>query len=95
MSRGGAGARLVAAGWVGVLVTAVGVGLFGDEPAAPASPGLDIAASPVVTSTAEPPATRLPAASRPSRPPIGEDGIMGGLPFGTAWRWLEPERRGD
>ena len=95
MSRGGAGARLVAAGWVGVLVVTVGVGLFGDQPAAPASPGLHATGSPVVTSTAGQPASRVPGTPRPSRPPIGEDGIMGGLPFGTAWRWLEPERRGD
>ena len=27
----------------------------------------------------------------PTRPPIGEDGIMGGLPFGTAWQWLESD----
>jgi hypothetical protein len=26
-----------------------------------------------------------------TRPPIGEDGVMGGLPFGTAFEWLESD----
>jgi hypothetical protein len=34
------------------------------------------------------PAPSLPYWSGEVRPPSGEDGLMGGLPFGTAWSWL-------
>jgi hypothetical protein len=52
----------------------------------------------VIVPTADPtvPASRVPATNtapaatsrprpRPSRPPLGEDGLVGGLVFGTAW----------
>jgi hypothetical protein len=54
------------------------------------------------TPAAQAPATAGPtlrttsraAAARPAptRPPIGEDGVMGGLVFGTAFGWLDPGR---
>ena len=65
------------------------LGALGDRPGEAPVPRLEAAAAPA----AEPQPARTPARPRPSRPPIGEDGIMGGLPFGTAWLWLEPVGR--
>ena len=89
----GPGIRIAALGWIVILGAAVGLGLLGQGPAdtdtarSPARP----AAPSASTATSEP--ARAPRTSAPTRtrPPIGEDGIMGGLPFGTAWLWLRPQ----
>jgi hypothetical protein len=88
--------RVVALAWLGVLVGTVGVALLGqpgpDQPTAPApsaSPG--VGASDVARTS---PSRDWPAivhAAVTGRPK-GEDGVMGGLPFGTAWLWLDSER---
>ena len=97
--------RLLAVAWLGVLVGTIGLGVLGQaRPVADAVPP-EMGAAVVPTRAAPSraaaasatPARATPArpavgpAIRPAatRPPIGEDGVMGGLPFGTAWLWLE------
>jgi hypothetical protein len=94
----------VVVAWVVVLGATIGLGLLGQGTARPATTAsttgpvaADADASPV-TRVAPPdvaparPASRDIGRARATRPPIGEDGVMGGLVFGTAWHWLEPVR---
>jgi hypothetical protein len=80
----------MAVAWFGVLVGTIGLGVLGQT-----RPGAD-AVPPEVGAVVPSPAPTRPTvrpAVRPAatRPPIGEDGVMGGLPFGTAWLWLKPQ----
>jgi hypothetical protein len=76
--------------WLAVLGGTIALGLAGqgstqtivtDSTAATASP-LPVVRAPV-------------RAPQPTRPPIGEDGVMGGLPFGTAFEWLRTPAPGS
>ena len=94
--RGGLGFALVA--WLVVLggTVALGVAGRGGDGSAPptAAPAAVVPATlaAVVPPTAAPSiALNPPRTPLPTQPPIGEDGIMGGLPFGTAWHWLQPD----
>ena len=88
----------VVLGWVAVIAVTVGLGIVGRAgDGTPVQASAEWLASPVAVGS--PSALNLPARalSRPvaTRPPIGEDGVMGGLVFGTAWGWLGtvgPER---
>jgi hypothetical protein len=91
--RRGPGTRIAAFGWIVILGATVGLGLLGQgdadtdsglSAALPVSPSAGAA----TVEPSRPPRTLYPTRSRP---PIGEDGIMGGLPFGTAWLWLKPQ----
>jgi len=89
--------RLLAVAWLCVLVGTIGLGVLGQ--ARPGGDAVPPEVGAVVPSRATPtpagPAPARPTPVRPAvdpaptRPPIGEDGVMGGLPFGTAWLWLE------
>jgi hypothetical protein len=90
---------VVVLAWVAVLGVTVGLGVLGQ---AGPTPDVAVVATPLGSTVPErgspaagigQPArttTPLPRGPLPTRPPIGEDGVMGGLVFGTAWRWLEP-----
>ena len=86
--RGGVIATIA---WLAVLGGTVALGVAGrasDDRTAVVAP-LPSHATPAA---AVPEVPRKPLRSPlPTRPPIGEDGIMGGLPFGTAWQWLEAD----
>ena len=79
--------------WAAVLTVTVGLAIVGQI-----SDGTPVAASlarpgrSAAVSTPVPPALPARPPSRPmaTRPPIGEDGVMGGRVFGTAWGWLQP-----
>jgi len=89
--RGGPAVAVVA--WLAVLGGTIALGVAGRAPEArtAAVTPEPVAATPSAAPTA-PPAAAIPRRSPlPTRPPIGEDGIMGGLPFGTAWQWLESD----
>ena len=74
--------------WLVVLGGTVAIGLAGRVP----DPQTLAEASSVPDATALPSVVPLaPRTPTPSRPPIGEDGVMGGLPFGTAFLWLTDE----
>ena len=70
--------------WLMGLVVVIAVAIAGPtEPSSPVgtpSPGVAVV-------TASPSASPAPNRARPfpSRPPIGEDGLMGGIVFGTNW----------
>jgi hypothetical protein len=85
--RGGVVATVA---WLAVLGGTVALGVAGrqaDDRTAVLTPEPSRA-----TPEALPDVARRPLRSPlPTRPPIGEDGIMGGLPFGTAWEWLESD----
>jgi len=85
--RGGVFATVA---WLAVLGGTVALGVAGR-----ASDDRTTAITPVpsrATPEAVPDVARRPLLPPlPTRPPIGEDGIMGGLPFGTAWQWLEAD----
>ena len=90
----GGRSRLMAVVWLGVLGGTIGFGVLGQ-----ARPGADTVA-PEVGAVVPSPAPIRPAVQPPvqpavrpaaTRPPIGEDGVMGGLPFGPAWLWREPK----
>ena len=86
------GPAVVVMAWLAVLGGTIALGVAGREPevrTAAVTPE-PVAVAPTATPTARPASTprRSPL---PTRPPIGEDGIMGGLPFGTAWLWLESD----
>lgn len=80
---------IVVVAWLAVLGGAVALGIAGREPdgrstAMPSPPTAALPSAPAVV--------RGPSGSPlPTRPPIGEDGVMGGLPFGTAFEWLESD----
>ena len=75
--------------WVAVLGGTIALGLAGGETSGPVTAISAVPGRPSPTPSA---VTRVPPrAPLPSRPPIGEDGVMGGLPFGTAWQWLEAD----
>ena len=90
--RGRRGVALVVVVWLAVLGGTIALGVAGRAPevrTAAITPE-PVAVTPTTTPSARPASTprRSPL---PTRPPIGEDGIMGGLPFGTAWLWLESD----
>jgi hypothetical protein len=91
--RRGRETRIAALAWIVILGATVGLGLLGQRPVdtdAARSVAVSIVPS-ASTAISEP--SLAPRTSGPTRtrPPIGEDGIMGGLPFGTAWLWLKPQ----
>ena len=75
--------------WLAVLGVAVALGFTGRPPdgRSTASPSPPTAARPSTPAVIQGP-WRSPLTTRP---PIGEDGVMGGLPFGTAFEWLESD----
>lgn len=86
------GPPLVVGAWAALLLATVALGVLGQADADPPPPSATPAAE--VSAMASPTATPVPRprALGPSttRPPIGEDGVMGGLVFGTAFGWLQP-----
>ena len=88
--QGRRGGVIATVAWLAVLGGTVALGVAGrapDDRTSVVTP-LPSRATPV----ALPDVARRPLRSPlPTRPPIGEDGIMGGLPFGTAWQWLESD----
>jgi hypothetical protein len=87
--RGRHGPALAVVAWLAVLGGTIALGVAGrasEDRTALVTPE-PVAVTPTATPFARPASTprRSPL---PTRPPIGEDGIMGGLPFGTAWQWL-------
>jgi hypothetical protein len=88
--RGGPAVAVVA--WLAVLGGTIAIGVAGRAPEArtAAVTPEPMAVTPAATRSA-PPAVIPRRSPLPTRPPIGEDGIMGGLPFGTAWQWLRSE----
>jgi hypothetical protein len=89
--RGGPAVAVVA--WLAVLGGTIALGVAGRAPEAHTAA---VTPEPMaVTPSATPSAPQAASISRrsplPTRPPIGEDGIMGGLPFGTAWQWLRSD----
>ena len=90
--RGRRGVALVVVAWLVVLGGTIALGVAGRAPDVRTA---EVTHEPVaVTPTATPsarPASIPRRSPLPTRPPIGEDGIMGGLPFGTAWLWLESD----
>ena len=87
--RGRRGDVIAVVAWVAVLGGAVALGVTGpqadDRSTAMPSP-------PTTVRPSGPAVARGPLRPPlPTRPPIGEDGVMGGLPFGTAFEWLESE----
>ena len=89
--RGGPAVSVVA--WLAVLGGTIALGVVGRAPEArtAAVTPEPMAMTPAAAASVPPAAAiprRSPLATRPS---IGEDGIMGGLPFGTAWQWLESD----
>jgi hypothetical protein len=89
--RGGVAVVVVA--WLVVLGGTVALGVAGRAPevrTAAATPE-PVAVMPTAPPSAPSAAKVLRRSPLPTRPPIGEDGIMGGLPFGTAWLWLESD----
>ena len=84
------GGVIATVAWLTVLGGTVALGVAGresDDRTAVIAPPPSHA-----TPVALPDVARRPLRSPlPTRPPIGEDGIMGGLPFGTAWQWLESD----
>jgi hypothetical protein len=86
------GSALVIVAWLAVLGGTIALGVAGRAPEARTAAVTPdpVAVTPTATPSARPASTpwRSPL---PTRPPIGEDGIMGGLPFGTAWLWLESD----
>ena len=87
------GVALVVVAWLVVLGSTIALGVAGRAPevrtaAVTAQP---VAVTPTATPSAPPAASVARRSPLPTRPPIGEDGIMGGLPFGTAWLWLESD----
>ena len=89
--QGRRGGVIATGAWLAVLGGTVALGVAGrasDDRTAVVAP-LPSHATPAA---AVPDVPRQPLRSPlPTRPPIGEDGIMGGLPFGTAWQWLEAD----
>lgn len=87
--RRGRETRIAALVWVAILGATVGLGVLGQGTAD--TDTARFVAPPASAAAVEP--SRTPPTSGPTRtrPPIGEDGIMGGLPFGTAWLWLKPQ----
>jgi hypothetical protein len=85
--------RIAALAWIVILGATVGLGLLGQRPAdADTARSVVQSAAPAArAATVEPAREPLTLAPMRTRPPIGEDGIMGGLPFGTAWLWLTPQ----
>ncbi len=87
--------------WACVLVVTVGLGVLGQTGSAPATiVAASVPAAPdpapsasAVEGSPELVSVRPPVRPLATRPPIGEDGVMGGLVFGTAWSWLEPAER--
>ena len=75
--------------WLAVLGEAVALGFAGRQPdgRSTAMPSAAAAARSSTPAVVEGP-SRSPLTTRP---PIGEDGVMGGLPFGTAFEWLESD----
>lgn len=81
----------VVVGWAAVLAITVGLGVLGQGGEAvvvpPVATPVASVAGPAATGAAALPG-RPPKRPMATRPPIGEDGVMGGLVFGTAWTWL-------
>jgi hypothetical protein len=71
----------------GVILVAV-VGTSRSAPTAPSQPPVAVASPSPSQTAASVPRPRILAV--PSRPPIGEDGLMGGIVFGTNWPPGEP-----
>ena len=89
--QGRRGGVIATVAWLTVLGGTVAIGVAGrasDDRTSVIAPVL----SQATPADAVPDVARRPLRSPlPTRPPIGEDGIMGGLPFGTAWQWLESD----
>jgi hypothetical protein len=89
-NRARRGGVIATVAWLAVLGGTVALGVAGR-----ASGDRTTVIAPIpsrATPVALPDVARRPLRSPlPTRPPIGEDGIMGGLPFGTAWEWLESD----
>ncbi len=81
------GSRIVVA-WAVLLTATVSLGVLGQTEQERTDPPASGAA--IVAPSAS--ATVAPTPRRPhaTRPPIGEDGVMGGRVFGTAFGWLDP-----
>jgi hypothetical protein len=86
--------------WVAVLGVTVGLGIVGQlgggtatatppSASAPSAVGEPIVV-PAIPAPADLPVVNRPSRPLPTRPSIGEDGVMGGRVFGTAWQWLDP-----
>lgn len=75
------------AGWLAVIVGVAGVAFLGASAKAPLAPetAATAAAAVSIAPSATAPRPRREVRPVPSRPPLGEDGLVGGLVFGTAW----------
>ena len=89
----GGRSRSTLVAWLALIAGAAGLGLLGQGRGVPADPSATAAAraSDRSATVVAPTSPRAPARASATRPPIGEDGVMGGLVFGTAWRWLDEE----
>jgi hypothetical protein len=78
-------------GWLAGLAVIVGLAIAGSPPVVPTDePGPAVALASVATVSPSPatPSAHAPLVIRhplPSRPPLGEDGLIGGIVFGTSW----------
>ena len=89
---GGGRSRSTLAAWLTLIAGAAGLGLLGQGRGVPADPSATAAArAPDPTATVVSLTSPRAPARASARPPIGEDGVMGGLVFGTAWRWLDED----
>jgi hypothetical protein len=89
VGRGRRGDVTAVVAWLAVLGVVVALGFAGrqSDGRSTAMPSPPTAAQPSTPAVVDGP-LRSPLTTRP---PIGEDGVMGGLPFGTAFEWLESD----
>jgi hypothetical protein len=71
---------------LGAVILVAVVGASRSSPPVPSGPPVAIAASASPSSSPAPaPVPRREPRAFPTRPPLGEDGLIGGLVFGTNW----------